>query len=347
MFRTLLVPLDGSRFGEHALPRALTLARQCGAALHLVHVHVPAAPMYMGGEMLGDLSVDMTLRKREKKYLEELVARVRAVADAPVTASLMDGGSIIDGLLKEAKDHQADLIVMTTHGRGAFSRFWLGSVADQLVRQSPVPLLLVRPHEGEPILTVEETARHILVPLDGSPLAEQILEPAVAVAPPDAEFALLRVTEPTIPVDYVGGEGYIGSFGQSLLERLEGLEKQERADAAAYLERHAEQLRSRGFRVQTRVVTHAQPSVAILDDARNHPTDLIALETHGRSGLARLFLGSVADKIVRSAALPILLHRAPAGVKTEPVVEMAKSAPAPEVPGCIPAQATPLTGGVS
>jgi nucleotide-binding universal stress UspA family protein len=310
MYRSILVPLDGSPFGEQALPLALAIARRSAANLQVVQVHVPLAEMYAEAWPGFESTVNPRLRRRCQEYLDSIVRRLAPDAGDDVTVS----PALIEGTIPEAlQEHVvatgADLVVMTTHGRGPVARAWLGSVADALLRRLSVPLLLVRPQEFAAAPPAEPALRHVLVPLDGSPLAEEILEPALAVAGLEgAEYTLLRVIPPMIPWSCTGypvAAGY-----EDLLEQLEQVHAQERAEAAAYLEHVAAGLRERGARVRIRVASHDQPAVAVLDEARAHPEGFVALATHGRGGLPRLFLGSVADKVLRGSACPVLLRRA-------------------------------------
>ncbi len=196
-----------------------------------------------------------------------------------------------------------DLVVMTTHGYGPLARAWMGSVADKLVRRLPMPILLARPHEAtlDLLETVHERVfEHVLIPLDGSALAEEILDPALALgALMDAEYTLMEAIE--VPV-----LGYAPAAQAAMLD--ERVLEQWRAEARAYLERVAARIRARVSVVRTNV-TLAPPAMAIIDYAREHAADLIALSTHGRGGLARMLLGSVADKVIRGADVPVLLQR--------------------------------------
>jgi nucleotide-binding universal stress UspA family protein len=311
MYRSILVPLDGSPFGEHAIPLALTIARRSGATLHVAHVHTPLTMAEGEGLLLSEHSLEFKVREREQSYLEKVVKRLESVSPIPVSPLLLDG-AVADVLCAASQATAADLIVMTTHGRGLLSRFWLGSVADQLVRRSPVPLILVRPCEATLDLGREKRLRTILVPLDGSPLAEQILEPAIALGTlMEADYSLLRVIKPvTIAHPELAGSP-VNYYGQELINKLEVLQEQVCQEAGTYLEGVAERLRSLSLAVRTHVVTRDQVAAGILDEAAAYSTDLIALETHGRGGLARLFLGSVADKVLRGGSLPMLVQRPP------------------------------------
>ena len=192
---------------------------------------------------------------------------------------------------------------MATHGRGSMSRFWLGSVADKLVRSLPLPILLVLPQEQASDLALDRVLQHILVPLDGSELAEQALGPAVALGSlMVADYVLVRVVDPLEPAGRDAQGFLISGLAPEGLQRLQ-------EEAAAYLERTAEHLRARSLQVFTRVLINSQAAEAILQEAGTPPIDLIALETHGRGGLARLLLGSVADKVVRGTPTPVLVHR--------------------------------------
>ncbi len=292
MCRSILVPLDGSAFSEHALPLALSVARRSGAQLYLAHV-------LAGRGGLADIT-DRASAASRTAYLERVAQQIeKQSVRAPITSILT--GPVAETLLEHAQAVGCDLIVLTTHGRGALSRLWLGSVADVIVRRSPIPVMLVRPHQ--PTVTIDtqnmrRSLRRILIPLDGSPLAEAIIEHSVHIGRiMDAEYTLLRVVDPTVLGLSVQDENVAASaIVQSLKDR-----------AQAYLDRQAEALRARGLQVDA-VVTVGEPSACILDYARAHSIDLIAMATHGRGGFSLLLLGSVADKVLRGSSLPLLLY---------------------------------------
>ena len=162
MYHSILVPLDGSQFAEQALPPALSIANRAGATLEVVQVHVLYAfqePACSWSPF--DPTEDALFKEHEQAYLDAVVRRLEKTASVPVTSALM-GGLIVDGILERARTKPADLIVMTTHGRGRISRFWLGSVAVELVRHGPTPILLVRPQENSTDRPPEPTFRRIL-----------------------------------------------------------------------------------------------------------------------------------------------------------------------------------------
>lgn len=305
MERSILVPLDGSVFGEHALPLALSIARRTGATVQLAYVHVPVLPLFLDGMPATDIdaTLDQAERAGEQAYLQRLADRLQSSWDAPINTALLDA-PITDALCRHAQSCGAELIALATHGRGGLSRLWLGSIADELIRRAPLPLLLVRPHEEAldllDLRRHEQPLQRILIALDGSPLAERALEPALALGQPmQAEYTLIQAVDTQV-LAYAASLPAIGVDDQ--------LMEQQREAAASYLAEQAAQLAERGLKVET-VVTYGSPASAILKYAQRKRMDLIGLATHGRSGLQRALLGSVADKIVRGATVPVLLCR--------------------------------------
>ena len=196
MFRTVVVPLDGSPFAEQALPHALGIVRRAGATLDLVHVHVlHVLEEHKVARYSYDPGFDKEHQRKEQLYLESTAKSLATVSPVPWTAAVVSGLDS-DGILQRVQDRKADLIVMTTHGRGPLDRFFLGGVADELIRQAAVPVLLVRPRDPAPSIVPEPLLEHVLVPLDGSSLAERVLEPALDfVRLWEGRCTLLRVIE--------------------------------------------------------------------------------------------------------------------------------------------------------
>lgn len=301
LYRRILVPLDGSSFGEHALPTAIAQARRLDATLDLVTV---AAPETSQGEDARERGQD-----RATTYLNEVQSRIRSAGfEGPVSIEVISAGNVAHSLVRHAEKSGADLFLMTTHGRGALKRAWLGSTADGVIRRSPVPVLLLRPEVGEdetePVDLAAEPRpyRKILVPLDGSRAAEEMLAVAPSLTASDAEFTLLRVVAPFIP----GGSPYLPHVVSETRD-------QEVVQEAArdYLEGVPDrfELGDRTAAVQTRL--EGQAGLAIIDVARDEAMELIAISTTGRGGVARLLLGSVADKVIRGAPCPVLVYRKP------------------------------------
>jgi nucleotide-binding universal stress UspA family protein len=306
MIRSILVPLDGYSFSEHAIPFASAIARRARGSVHLARVHNPLPPPH--GPGFSD-EIDLLYKDRETSYLADVVGRTGVGPSLPVTTELLDGATA-PALNARAADF--DLVVMTTHGRGPLGRLWLGSVADELIRVLPVPLLLLRPQEGPADFRHEPVCKQMVLALDGTPVAEQILEPALEVGTLlGSSFRLVRVVKPTLVGDYVPPHGIVPwdrstAISGSLYARLTEFQRELEAEARSYLESVASRLAKRGVSVETRVLVDDQPAAGILGQA---DTDMIALATHGRHGLRRVLLGSVADKLVRGCSLPLFLFR--------------------------------------
>ena len=190
---------------------------------------------------------------------------------------------------------------MTTHGRTGLSRAWLGSVADSIVRQVGVPVLMLRPCADQAAPT---TFRRVLIPLDESPRAECVLDSAVSLAGVGATYVLVDVVPP-VPLVL----GYVDPYSMSAA--VADPEATDRAVATAkeYLARVAQRLRDRGITlIEQHVAVADHPAPTLLDTAKAHDVDLIAIGTHGR-GSSRFVLGSVADKLLRGAKTPLLVCR--------------------------------------
>ncbi len=284
--RAILTPLDGSRLAEESLRAACATARRTGAVLHMALVHHPVAPSADSVAMSTAIDeLDRLAREGEEEYLREIASRMHAQYGVRVEADILDG-PVAETLVAHVERVGAEMVVMTTHGRGVVSRFWLGSVADHLLRHLDVPILLLRHHETR-VQDSRMAFRRMLITLDGSERAEAVIEPALALCPPPtAEIALVRVVGPE-------------SNGSP----------QGRGAAAVYLDEVADRLERRECKVSTTVVVSVSPAEAILEQARPEATDCIAIATRGASGMKRMVLGSVTDKVVRGADVPVLaLH---------------------------------------
>ncbi len=309
MFRNVLVPVDGSESAEHALPWALAAAGPTGT-VHLVHVHVAPAPIMIEGVVVSDPTLDRTIRDQEADYMTHLVDRVKTAAPGlTAEARTVDTDEpMADALARVAADVGADLVAMTTHGRGAFARFWLGSVSDEFLRQSPVPVLVLRPKEGTapPDLAGRPRLAHLIVPLDGSDLAERIVEPAVKVGSAfGADYTLVLV------LDSLNDPDAVARIKQpDLPDSVNPTTPKQRAEE--YLDRVARSIGERHGSARTTLVREGSPAEVVLGLAGKDPAAGIALATHGRSGLTRLLMGSVADEVVRKAPGPVLVYH-PAG----------------------------------
>jgi len=301
MFTRLLVPLDRSPLAEQAIGQAAVIARAAQAEIDLVLVHQP-----LSFEGFADAPWSAEQWNDEHKYLESIVDELTSGPSVPATRAVLRGETV-EMICQRAWDIGADLIVMTSHGRTGVSRAWLGSVADGVLRRSSIPVLLLRPVETK---TERHAAHHpfkrMLVPLDGSALSTDILSSAISLARcSGARVTLVRVVQPVPVMTLDAGIPY--AF--SPLAQDYGLTDRLLADANAQLEELARRYTGEGnVTFDAQAVLAGYVAQGIIDFARSHETDVIAMSTHGR-GASRLLMGSVADKVLRGSGLPMLLHR--------------------------------------
>lgn len=302
MLQSLLVPLDGSAFSERSLPLACGLARASGARLHLALVHVPHPPdQLLSNTQFQFEGVDMDdydarHREEEQAYLAEVVGRI-ANGHTRVDSAILEG-EVADELAAYALKVASDVILITTHGHTGLSRMWLGSVADTLVRHTTLPLLAIHPSESGDAPTDLSTIEHILVALDGSEMGEKVLPVAADIArATGADLTLLHVVASTATM----GPRLFSIMPDDVVTAMEM--------ADAYLEDVKDRLSAQGLEVQAQVAEHEVPSHAITEISGRIGANLIAMATHGYGGLRRALLGSVADKVLRSSPLPVLLVR--------------------------------------
>ena len=302
MFPSLLVPLDGSEFSEDAIPVARRLARLLEARLHLVHVIRPAPDADLKSPQQ-DLEWKSKVREGAEAYLDGLASEMEEDG-IRVTTAVLEGGVplALDGYLKRSR---IPLVVMTTHGSGGLRRWWLGSVADAILRKGSAHLLLVRPwngDEGEGEEETERTFRHVVVPLDGSAEAEAALFPARQLARRfGSRLSVVRVVPAPLELTSIYGVAGV---------RMEGDGHRRRKDEAT---EYLESVVARGGDPvpEAHVAEAAAAADGVIQAARDVEGDLLVLSSHGRGGLSRMVLGSVADKIIRGTTLPVLVVRPP------------------------------------
>ena len=293
--QTILVPLDGSPLAEQALPIAQAIAERARGQLKLVLVHEPHIFMEPGPAYT---KVELAMQKADREYLNSVTARVRERLGKSVSSAVIQGLPIAQTLATYIGELDADLVVMTTHGRGGIRRAWLGSVTDQLIRTAEVPILVVRPGEegaNKPGLELRE----IMVALDGSPLAEAALEPAMQLARLwDAEVSLTQIVRPIML-----NSPHL-AFPTGYSDQVTGIRRDSAQD---YLRDLAERLRENGVRSTGSAVIAGLVPETLITMADPKRVSLLAVATHGLGGLKRLVLGSTADKLVRGANVPTLV----------------------------------------
>jgi nucleotide-binding universal stress UspA family protein len=305
----VLVPLDGSELAERALPYALELARATHGRLLLVRAVLANA--YEGE---GGAARRVPLYPRVQVELEAVAERLRA-AGVDVQTHVAFGIAAADSILAAAAEHGADLVVMSTHGRGGLGRFLYGSVADEVLRRGDVPVLLVS--AGCEGAWPSGATLRVLVPLDGSDLSQRALEPLADLARAlPLELILARaVPMPAVPMAMFGDEtNYTVALAPDPGAAA--------AAARAELEDEAARLAGR-LDVADLRVEQGRPAATIAALAREEGAHLIAMSTHGRGGLSRLVMGSVATGTLQHATVPLLL--VPAAVRDAGVHDRAAS----------------------
>ncbi|HEX6965012.1 MAG TPA: universal stress protein [Gemmatimonadaceae bacterium] len=315
--RSILVPLDGSELAEQALAPAIALARASDAELHLTHVFVTyAARREMPGTEEMQVAIERQLEREANSYLHSVTERVAAelpdqvyaepIHTRPLASPYSETAVIVESLRRLARRLHPDLMVMATHARGGVSRAWLGSVADALVRRGTVPILLVRPRD-ERTAAASAPFRHILVPLDGSTVAEEALPLAQTLAAlAETQLTLLRVI---VPRRAIARPAPVTRISAAYVAEQE-------TQAREYLTSVRARVETQGACIDTVSVIADHPARAILDYAVDHDVDLIAMSTHGLGGVKRFMIGSVADKVLRGAPMLVLLTK-PAQSETE------------------------------
>jgi len=278
MFEKILVPLDGSAFAEQVIDDLEPILQLEYPELHLLRVVTPLR-----------LSEFERKPREAEKYLEDLTRRLSA--RRATLSSHVETGDPAAMILEFATKHAISLVAMSTHGHGGLLRWVRGSVAERVLRRCPVPLLLTN-KEGR---TGTQGFRRILVPLDGSDTAAQVLPLVKQIAPHfQAEVTLLCVEQPQVVVTpFAVPSSPPTSAGKPAAEVLGPV---------------LEDLREAGLQAKGETAV-GPPAEWILETARSEGTDLLALTTHGRSGPSRWLFGSVAEKVIRKSPCPLLVQR--------------------------------------
>ena len=294
--QTIVVPLDGSELAERALPHAAVYARALGARLLLVTVWEGAEDAL--AKVLPGVAADLfTAGERYyETYLSGAAAKLKGhglTVDAEVLT-----GHTVDEIVRVAGERKARMLVLASHGRSGLGRWWYGSVVGEVIRRSPAPVLVIGP---QVLAQVAKEIKHgsVLVPLDGSQEAEAALAPAKEIAQMfGAEIVLAQVLS-------WAGEAFLFDVpGTTVAE----IDVEMTKAAGEYLARVAATLGA-DQRVRAEVL-HGMPAEALIDLVKRDAIDLVVMATHGRSGLTRAALGSVADRVLHASA-PVLLIRPP------------------------------------
>jgi nucleotide-binding universal stress UspA family protein len=297
MYTRILVPLDGSRTAEAVLPYARLLAGKLRIPVELLTViDVIETSRQLGPDHYLDFE---TAIKDQVPSAEKYLSGVAKSFQGETVSCSVEKSITAGTILSKTEADKGTLIAMATHGRSGFRRWLLGSIAEKVLHAANNPLLLVRAIEN--VATEGKAALDsVLIPLDGSDLAESILPQAVELAKAlDLKLRLMRssdVTGRTLSYrDYSGFTALLAEW---------------KNEAISYLDEKLSQLRTEGLSDVTSFVAEGEPAEEIIDAAKGAPNSLIAMCTHGRSGVTRWMLGSVTEKVVRHSGNPVLVIRA-------------------------------------
>jgi nucleotide-binding universal stress UspA family protein len=305
VYKEILVPLDGSELAEVALPYAGELAVKLGTGIKLLRVvTLPVYSEPMGGVYTVEQEVALTSSAQD--YLEKVSCSLKAKG---ITAQPdVRSGTAADEIIEYAAKDEISLIVLATHGHSGVTRWALGSVADKVMRGTEKPAVLVRAKERHPATTEQGILKKILVPLDGSREGE-------AVIPHVEWFASGLGAEVVLFQALAGGYHTITAKGYEYAIYPEQQVASEKAFAEDYLARVGKQLKEKGITLRVEVRT-GNAAEEIIEFAGEVSADMVAMSTHGRSGVRRWVLGSVAEKVLLGGDKPLLLVRSPrAGTK--------------------------------
>jgi nucleotide-binding universal stress UspA family protein len=315
MYRRILVPLDGSQVAEQVLPYARYVAGKLKIPLDLLSV-VDVVGMTGSMEASSARNLDAFVAEnvhRSEAYLEKIGKTFAGVESSHMVIK----GKPEEVVIEKAASYGDTLIAMATHGRSGVNRWLLGSVAEKVLRVTTNPLLLVRAtkdgkSEGEKVI------KRVIVPLDGSPLAEKVLPHVTALAK--------EMTFETVLLRAYNLRQVISTF-EDYVPDWDLLEAEAMGEATNYLNGKVRELKGQGLIEVSSRISEKETAQEIIDLA-TEPNSLIAMCTHGRSGIKRWVLGSVTEKVVRHSNCPVLVIPArgnsalPGEKRAEPIDEM-------------------------
>ena len=310
----ILVPIGGTAESIVALPTALSIAQALDAAVHVAYVvQVPSGPLAGTAAAFGAGPATAAVRARIDRTLATVAAEITA-AGLQGTSSVLEGGDVSEALLEQVRQRSSRLVVMAARPRTAIERALLGSVADRLVREPDVPVVVVpvrnQPEHRELVqateigsglvgaaLRVARPLSRILLPIDESPHALRAISALGPAARAADDLILFHVVVPErltgIPLPPpADGERSLQNHMREACDRLDGI---------------ADQLRAVVPVLRKVVIRADHPAPAIVGAARDRGADLIAMSTRGDGGLKRVAVGSTASEVLRTAEVPVLL----------------------------------------
>lgn len=298
MYHRILVPLDTSELAEVALPYAEQMAGRLGSEITLMSVSHSAGEKEQRVFRSYIQETVAVTKERANRYLEKPTGQ-----DVKVESAILVGNPA-EEIVDYAERENIDVIVMATHGRSGIGRWALGSVADKVLRATERPVVLIRAKGARSDMLKKGVFKRALVPLDGSKESEAVIPYIEELASMlGAEVTLLQVMAVVYHV-------YISGDAPAQVPYTEEEMKPLKASAESYLEKVGSGLRGKGVttKCQVRVGAAGHEIIKLADEIG---ADIVAMSTHGRSGVGRLVFGSVAEKVVRTGNTPVLLVRTP------------------------------------
>jgi nucleotide-binding universal stress UspA family protein len=295
MFKHLVVPLDGSKLAEAALPVAAGLAQVLKASVTLLHIIERNPPEEVHGEP------HLTDAAEAEAYLRQFAARAFPAGPQVEThVHTTEVGDVARSIVEHGEELAPDLVILCTHGRGGLRGLLYGSIAQQVVGHGSTPVLLIPPRA-----TTHPAAfacRKLLIALDASSTHDEALQPAVELAQATGAVVHLLMVVPTLGTlkgDQVAMRKLLPGTMSAILDI-------EQDGAEVHLRQHREALETAGLKVDVEV-GRGEPASVIVESARRAKADLIVLGTHGRIGVDALWSGSTAPKVSARSHLPLLL----------------------------------------
>ena len=313
MYSKVIVPLDGSDLSEQSLPYAELIAKSLDVPIELVQAYDILPPSLLGGSNRQGVVSALEEGSRARALVSMENQRRRLEGDGLSVNLVAQRGPAADVIVAVAGAEPTALVVMSTHGRGGISRWVMGSVTDKVLHTIPNPMLIVRANVLGPAAP-ESSLRSVVVPLDGSPLSELAIPHAISVAGAlSAGITVLRITpsedQYRTQLNLALPEMGTGTLPDFDMASPDELTADDAAEASDYLDDVRNRMRiDHAHGVATEHQVNDNIAQTIIERASAQPS-LVAMTTHGRSGVGRMVLGSVTDRVIRHSNLPVLVIR--------------------------------------
>ncbi len=313
MYSKVIVPLDGSDLSEQSLPYAELIAKSLSVPVELVQAYDILPASLLGGQNRQGVVSALEEGSRARALVSMENQRRRLEGDGLSVNLVAQRGPAADVIVAVAGAEPTALVVMSTHGRGGISRWVMGSVTDKVLHTIPNPMLIVRANVLGPAAP-ESSLRSVVVPLDGSPLSELAIPHAISVAGAlSAGITVLRITpsedQYRTQLNLALPEMGTGTMPDFDMASPDELTADDAAEASDYLDDVRNRMSiDHAHGVATEHQVNDNIAQTIIERGSAQPS-LVAMTTHGRSGVGRMVLGSVTDRVIRHSNLPVLVIR--------------------------------------